>query len=575
MNSFSLRTSSFARRVSPLCCCLLWAGGVVLHSERVLAEDEDSVACAIRICDVTDTTGITFRHTDGSHGQRYIVETVTAGLATFDYDGDGNIDIYFLSGAPTEGCPGDAMARNALYRNDGDWRFTDVTDEAGVGDTGFGLGVAVADYDNDGDQDMYVNNYGPNVLYRNNGNGTFEDVTAGAGVGAGSLVGAGACFLDIEGDGDLDLYCANYVDFTYDNHIHVVVGGYPQYVGPKDYEPVADVLFRNNGDGTFTDVSAASGVSRDSGTGMGMVCLDFDNDGDTDVAVLNDVRGNFLFENDGSGKFSEIGLAAGIAFTADGMALGSMGIDCADYNNDGWLDLFQTAYSSELPALFRNTSMGFLEDVTRAAGAGTTTYRHVNWGCGFADFDSDGDRDLFIANGHLQDNVELYDDSTAYEVRNSLQMNCGNGKFTDVSDRCGNGLAPVRSSRGIGLDDLDNDGDVDAVILNSRREPTILRNESASKNHWIEIRLRGVRSNRDGVGAHVRVVAGDLVQLDEVHSGRGYQSHHGTRLHFGLGQRDTIDRIEVRWIGGKEEVFDEVHVDQILTLVEGTGQQKQ
>jgi hypothetical protein len=551
----------------PLCLCL-FLGWILalLHDSAVAAEAGG--ACPILLHDVSEATGITFRHTDGSCGRRYIVETVPAGLALFDYDGDGDIDVYFLNGAPTLGCRVDKPPRNALYRNDGDWRFTEVTDRAGVGDTGFGLGVAVADYDNDGDQDIYVNNFGPNVLYRNDGDGTFTDVTAQAGVGAGDTVGAGACFLDVEGDGDLDLYCANYVRFTYENHVDLVVGGFPQYVGPKDFEPQPDLLFRNNGDGTFTDISVEAGISQHAGTGMGMVCLDYDNDADTDIAVLNDVRGNFLFENDGSGKFREIGLMAGIAYSADGMTLGSMGIDCADYDNDGWLDLFQTAYAAELPALYRNTGLGFFEDVTRAAGAGTKTYPHVNWGTGFADFDNDGDRDLFIANGHLQDNVELYSDTTAYEVSNTLLMNTGNGKFVDVSKECGDALLPVLSSRGTGFDDLDNDGDVDAVILNSRREPTLIRNDTSNANHWIQIRLRGTKTNRDGVGAHVKVTAGDLVQLDEVHSGRGYQSHHGTRLQFGLGKRDHVDRIEVRWIGGGADVLEHVGVDRLLTIDE-------
>ena len=550
-----------------LCLCVLLGWILPLPRESAIA-GEPGGACPILLRDVTEATGITFRHTDGSSGRRYIVETVTAGLALFDYDGDGYIDIYFLNGAPTLGCRVDRPPRNTLFRNDGDWRFTDVTDQAGVGDTGFGLGVAVADYDNDGDPDIYVSNFGPNVLYQNNGDGTFKDLTAKAGVGAGDKVGAGACFLDIEGDGDLDLYCANYVRFTYENHVDLAVGGFPQYVGPKDYEPEPDTLFRNNGDGTFTDISTEAGISEHAGTGMGMVCLDYDNDGDTDIAVLNDVRGNFLFENDGSGKFREIGLMAGMAYSIDGMVLGSMGIDCGDYDNDGWLDLFQTAYSSELPALYRNTGIGFFEDVTRAAGAGIGTYPHVNWGTGFVDFDNDGDRDLFIANGHLQDNVQLYSDSTSYEVPNTLLMNTGNGKFVDVSKECGDGLLPELSSRGTGFDDLDNDGDVDVVILNSRREPTIIRNDTHNANHWIQIRLRGLKTNRDGVGAHVKVTAGDLAQLDEVHSGRGYQSHHGTRLHFGLGKRDHVDRIEVRWIGGGTDVVEDIGVDQLLTIVE-------
>jgi len=546
--------------------CLLFA----LRSETLVATSSaaEGRTCPILLRDVTSDTGITFRHTDGSSGRRYIVETVTAGLATFDYDNDGDIDIYFLNGAPTPGYQASTPPRNALYRNDGDWHFTEATEMAGVGDTGFGLGVAVADYDNDGHPDIYVNNFGPNVLYRNNGDGTFTDVTAESGVACGSKVGAGACFLDIEGDGDLDLYCANYVQFTYDDHKPLRVGGFPQYRSPKDYQPEPDFLYRNNGDGTFADISRESGIGTHAGTGMGIVCLDYDNDRDTDIAVLNDVRGNFLFENDGQGKFDEVGLVTGFGYNVDGMALGSMGIDCADDDNDGWLDLFQTAYSTELPVLYANTGVGFFEDLTRPAEAGIKTYPHVNWGVGFADFDNDRDRDLFLANGHLQDNIEQWADSTAYEVRNSLLMNTGARKFVDVSDVCGDGLLPKRSSRGTALDDLDNDGDVDIVVLNARSVPTILRNESKTGNHWIEIRLLGKKSNRDGVGAQVRVSSGDAVQLDEVHSGRGYQSHHGLRLHFGLGNREKIDRIEVRWVGGGVDVLENIDADRLVTITE-------
>lgn len=545
----------------------LWKAGILMAvvTFHTAAAEE----CSIRLTDMTQASGITFRHTDGSTGRRYIVETVTAGLATFDYNNDGLIDIYFLNGAPTWEARSDTPPRNALYRNDGDWHFTDVTEQAGVGDTGYGLGVAVADYDNDGDSDVYVNNFGPNILYRNNGDGTFTDVTKRAGVAAGDKVGAGACFLDADGDGFLDLYCANYVRFTYDTHVETVVDGHPQYTGPKDYEPEPDDFFMNNRDGTFREASQEAGFAAHEGTGMGIVCLDYDNDADTDIAVLNDVRGNFLFENDGSGHFTEVGLAAGIAYSADGMELGSMGFDCGDYNNDGWLDLYQTAYSSELPALFRNTGVGFFEDVTRASGAGAGCYPYVNWGTGFVDFDNDGDRDLFVANGHLQDNVHLYDTATSYEARNVVLMNTGDGKFVNVSDQCGDGLLPKLSSRGTAFDDLDNDGDVDAVVLNSREQPTILRNDSATGNHWIALRLQGVKANRDGVGAQVRVRTGDMEQTDEVHSGRGYQSHHGLRLYFGLGKHEQADRIEVRWVGGKVDTLENVAADRLVTIREG------
>jgi hypothetical protein len=520
---------------------------------------------------LTGQTGIAFVHTDGSSGQRYIPETVTAGLALVDYNGDGLVDIYFLNGAPLRGAATEGPApRNALYRNEGGWRFVDVTGQAGVGDTGFGLGVAAGDYDNDGHQDLFVNNHGPNVLYRNNGDGTFTETTDRAGMGGGRKVGAGACLFDMDGDGDLDLYVANYVKFTYETHFVPYPDGFPQYVSPRGYPFEPDVVYRNQGDGTFTDVSAESGVGQHAGSGMGMVCADYDKDGDTDVFVLNDVQGNFLFASDGSGHLEEVGLTAGTAYNAYGEELGSMGVDCGDYDNDGWLDFFMTSYQGQLPVLYRNTGNGSFKDVTLFAGAGEGSLPYVNWGTGLVDFDNDGDRDLFIACGHLQDNIDLYDDTTSYHVRNIVLMNRGDGKFVNVSDACGDGLLPQLSSRGAAFDDLDNDGDIDAVILNSRQQPTLLRNETVSGNHWIQIRLQGVGSNRDGVGAQVTVVADDLVQVDEVHSGRGYQSHWGTRLHFGLGRRDHIDRIEVRWIGGGVDVLEEVAVDKLMVITEGT-----
>ncbi len=551
-----------------------WMAGVLLTAGGW--QGDCLAQSPIRLREVTAETGIDFRHTDGGSGRRYVLEPMTAGLATFDYDSDGLIDIYFLNGAPLRGTHVDAPPKNRLYRNDGGWHFTDVTDRAGVGHTGYGLGVAAADYDNDGDQDLYLSNYGPNVLYRNNGDGTFTDVTEEAGVATGngvpaaSKVGAGVCFLDADRDGDLDVYCANYMRFTYADHVPKTLDGIPRYAGPKDFDPEADLLFRNNGDGTFTDVSAESGIAAHKGTGMGMVCLDYDNDADTDVIVMNDVRGNFMFENDGSGRFEEIGLVAGMAYNVDGLELASMGADTGDFDNDGRIDFFQTSYSNELPALFRNTGDGFFEDATRASGAGIGAYQHVNWGTGFVDFDNDGDRDLFLANGHLQDNVHLWDDTTSYLVRNIVLMNTGGGKFVNVSDQCGDGLLPRLSSRGAALDDLDNDGRVDVVVLNSRRRPTILRNESDTGNHWLQIRLRGVKSNRDGVGARVEVIADKLHQVDEVHSGRGYQSHFGSRLHFGLGRRGRVDRITVRWIGGGVDVLENVGADQLITITEGT-----
>ena len=525
--------------------------------------------CPIQLHEVGEETGIHFHHTDGSSGRRYIMETVTAGLALFDYDGDGLIDIYFVNGAPLKGTQTTQTPRNALYRNEGDWKFRDVTEEAGVGDTGFGLGVAIADYDQDGSPDIYVTNFGPNVLYHNQGDGTFSEATATAGVAAGSTVGAGAAFLDIDADGDLDLYAANYVKFTYETNVDRTVDGFPEYAGPKDYPHEPDYLFRNNSDGTFSDISREAGIAEIASSGMGMVCADYDRDGDTDIFVLNDVAGNSLLRNDGRGKFEDVAIETGFAYNLNGHELGAMGLDCGDYDNDGWLDFFMTSYAGELPVLFRNLGDGFFEDTTLQSGAGAGSLPHVNWGTGFVDFDNDGDLDLFIAQGHLQDNIELYSDTITYKARNTLLMNSGPGSFANVSDQAGDGLLPVHSSRGAAFDDLDNDGDVDAVIVNSREAATLLRNDSSTGHHWLQLELGGLHGNRDAVGAQVTVVAGDLSQVKEVHSGRSYQSHFGSRLCFGLGPRDRVDRIEIRWLGGATQILRDVAVDQRWLIREG------
>lgn len=525
----------------------------------------------IQLTDVTKLTGITFVHTDGGSGRRYIIETVSAGLALFDCDLDGDVDIYFPNGAPLKGTHLDTVPRHALYRNDGDFHFTEVTEKASLGNTGYGLGVTVGDYNNDGYGDLYINNYGPNILYRNNGDGTFTDVTIESGTDNGHQVGAGANFLDVDKDGDLDLFVANYLEFSYEAVGPATRRGVPVYPAPELFSAVPSALFRNNGDGTFTDVSRDSGIAAELGRGMGTVCADYDQDGDTDIFVANDSTRNFLFQNDGAGKFTEIGLLAGIAYERTGKAQGNMGVACADYNNDGWLDFFVTTYQRQLATLYRNGADRLFDDVTRISGAGSGTFQQVKWGTDLVDFDSDGDRDIFVACGHVMDNVEQYDNSTSYWAPNTLLMNGGGGKFIDVSAQAGDGMLVKLSSRGAGFDDLDGDGDVDVVILNSRQQPTVLRNDSRRDNHWLQLQLRGAGTNRDAVGTRVHVVTGKLVQIDEVHSGRGYQSHYGSKLYFGLGQRSRIDQIEIHWLGGTSEIFHDIPADQVVMLLEGTG----
>jgi hypothetical protein len=547
---------------------LLLAFVVACADVHLLPAQQSSACTGIVLSDVTPDTGVTFCHTDGGSGRRYIVEYVSAGLALFDYNGDGLIDIYLLNGAAMRGTHYKTPPKNVLYRNDGGWRFTDVTDQAGVGDTGHGLGVVVGDYDNDGDPDLYLNNFGPNVLYRNRGDGTFEDVTIKAGVANGDRVGAGVCFLDYDADGYLDLYVSNYLKFSFDLHVPQTDQGVPVYPSPLMYQPDPDTLYRNRGDGTFEDVSAECGIAQFAGTGMGMVCLDYDDDGDTDVIVGNDAMQNYLFENDGSGRFEEAGLLAGLAFDLAGIPQGTMGVECGDYDNDGGLDIFTTSYQAQPPVLYRYAGDKFFEDVTVVAGVGTRALPNVNWGIGMVDFDNDGDRDLFMACGHLQDNISQIDDTASYGVPNILLQNAGNGSFRDVSADSGSGMSAAYSSRGAGFDDLDNDGDVDAVILNARALPTLMRNDTRNRSRWLEVELTGRSSNRDGVGARVIVTAADLVQVAEVHSGRSYQSHFGSRLHFGLASNDRVDRIEIRWPSKTVDVIENVAVDQLVSVIE-------
>jgi len=454
-----------------------------------------------------------------------------------------------------------------LFRNDGNWRFTNVTKEAGVGDLRHGLGVTIGDYDNDGYQDIYVNNFGPNRLYRNNGNGTFRDVTAMAGVGNGNRVGAGTSFLDIDQDGDLDLYVANYLKFSYDTRVDRTSQGYAVYASPLDYKPDPDTLYRNNDDGTFTDVSKESGIGVHRGYGMGIVCSDYDGDGDADVIVGNDVGANFVFQNDGKGKFKEVGLLTGFAYDRTGSIQGTMGVDCADFDNDGHFDLHVTSYQNELATLYRNVNGVFMEDVTNVSGAGLGTNKEVTWGNGLVDFDNDGDRDIFIACGHLYPNVEKFDDQTSYKANNLLFENRGKGRFVNVTNQAGPGMQVTSSSRGAGFDDLDNDGDIDVVVLNSRGAPTLLRNDSAAAS-WIEVQLVGDRANRFGVGARINLLADGKRQFAEARSGRGYQGHYGSTIHFGLGNVTRVDEIKVLWPGGNETRLNQIPVNQRIIVRE-------
>ena len=522
---------------------------------------------SISLVDVTAQSKIDFVHSYDGHDQRYIVEAVGSGMSTLDFDSDGFIDVYFLNGAPIPVESGPKTS-NGLYRNLGHMTFADATLASHTDDVLFSMGVAVADYDSDGFPDIFVTNFGPNVLLRNNGDGTFEEVSMSAGVGGGDQLGAGACFLDADRDGHLDLFVGNYVQAPVEKNIKRTTEGFPSYPGPLDFKTDADVLFHNNGDGSFSDCSAASGFAEHSSTSMGCVAADFDDDGDTDIFVVNDVDRNFLFENDGTGKFIEVGIQRGVAFSQDGKRNGNMGVDCADFDGDGALDFFTTTFSNELPVLYRNDGFGNFADVTVEFGAGVNLLPHANWGASFFDVENDGDQDLVIANGHTDPNVSSWAYTTAWKVANTMLLNGGDGHFTDISKHCGSGFLPVESSRGVVTEDFDADGDLDIIFLNALARPTVIRNDSKPMHHWLQLDLKGKLSSRDGTGTRVTVeVAGKKI-VKEVHSGRGYQSSFGQRLHFGLGEAKSASKLNIRWPSGESQVIVDVAGDQILTVVQ-------
>lgn len=506
---------------------------------------------------------------------------MAAGLALLDYDGDGWIDLYLLNqrSLQSEGAAkSKAQARNGssignrLYRNNQDGTFNDVTDVAGVASGAFCLGVVAADLDNDGDQDLMISNFGKTELYLNNGDGTFTPRHNESGVvGNERQFGAGIGCLDIDNDGLVDLYASNYVDFTIERYNQVAPKSFPYPPGPKDFPPMSDRLYRNKGDGTFEDVSRSSGIAATAGPSMGLICGDFDGDKDADIFVCSDAAPNQYYVNDGMGRFTEQALAAGLAFDLSGNVNGSMGVDSGDYDGDGRVDLLITNCSGQTPVLYRNLGDGFFEDTSRLSQVGRSVLPHTNWGVGLVDFDNDADLDVYFANGHFLMNVEKIDDRTAYRVPNTLMLNDGRGKFSDHSKNAGAGMLVTESSRGAGFGDLDRDGDIDVVVLNVNAVPSCLENKSESIGSWIDIQLVGTRANRDGIGAKVALHVGDRKQVAMVHAGRGYQSHYGSKLHFGIGAAIKVDSIEVTWPGGVVELFEGCLAKSELILVEGRG----
>lgn len=521
--------------------------------------------------DATASAGIRFTHVSGARGNYLLPETLGAGGAFFDYDNDGRLDLYLVNSGDLENPA--SIHRSVLYRNIGDGVFADVTDSAGVGNAGrYGMGCAVGDYDNDGDSDLYVTNYGANVLYRNDRNGMFQDVTAQAGVGD-ALWSSSATFLDADRDGWLDLFVVNYVHYDATApQPPCVESGIQTYCHPRHFDGAPDHLFRNNRDGTFTDVSVPAGI-RDAGgafhgKGLGVVAADFNNDGWTDIYVANDDTPNYLFMNQKDGTFVETGVLAGCAYSGDGIAQAGMGVDAGDYDGDGWMDIFVTNLSYETNTLYRNNRDGTFTDATYEARLGSESYLFVGFGTGFLDADNDGLLDLFVANGHILDNIEQMTDVLTYEERNQLFQNAGDGTFTETPPETGDCFRRERVSRGAVFGDYDNDGDTDIVVTNSNQPAELWRNDTGQARNWLRVRCEGTAGNRDGIGARVLLTVGGKTQAREVHAGASYLSSNDSRLLFGLGDRRTAERLEIRWLSGASQVFENVSANQELVIVE-------
>ena len=558
---------------------------VALVSLGVLQQEPSSV----RFEDITAPAGIDFRHTNGASPQRHLQEIMGSGAIFFDYDNDGLVDLFLVDGGSLASPAVAARSHHRLYRNRGGGRFEDVTAKSGIGRApAYGMGACAADYDNDGAIDLFVTGAGSNALYHNRGNGTFTDVSSASGI-AGGPFATSCAFADVDRDGFVDLFVTNYVDARPETNVvcGVAASNARMYCHPLNFAPLASTLYHNNGNGTFTDISAKSGIGSHRGNGLGVVIGDYDDDGWPDIAVANDSMPNFLYHNEStpsgvasglpsgvasgfSRTFREVGLVSGIAVAADGNPRAGMGIDLADYDGDGRLDLFVTNHELETHTLFRNLGRGLFTDMTSQSGIGLETLPYVGFGTVFFDYDNDGDLDLAIANGHVVDNSGHYRPGSKTEQRKLLFRNDA-GRFTEIGRAAGPGFAIEKSGRALAAADIDNDGSLDLIFTNNGDAPNLLRNTAARDNNALLVRLVGTRSNRSAVGARLTLSAGSLKAVREVKAGSSYLSQSDLRQHFGLGRAMQADRLEIRWPSGQAEAVSNLAANQIVTITEGKG----
>ncbi|HVO58161.1 MAG TPA: CRTAC1 family protein [Dongiaceae bacterium] len=566
-----------AKRARAIASCALllanaWPGW---KAQNAAAVKKDSVAYFV---DQAAQAGLRAPNVFGGvDTKKYIIETTGTGVAIFDYDNDGWPDIFVVNGTTLDEKPGVAQPTNHLYHNNHDGTFTDVTEKAGLAHTGWGQGVCVGDYDNDGYQDLYVTYYGKNVLYHNNGNGTFTDVSAKAQVAGNGAWSTGCAFLDYDRDGKLDLFVATYVDFDVKTapgpgeRASCMWKGVPVMCGPRGLPWSKNTLYHNKGDGTFEDVTTQAKIDQTNGHyGFSVSTLDFDDDGWPDIYVACDSTPSILYRNNHDGTFTDVAVVAGAAFNEDGKEQAGMGSTVGDYNGDGRLDIFKTNFSDDTATLYRNNGDGTFDDVTFQAGLGLYT-KYLGWGTTFVDVDNDGWPDLLLVNGHVYPEVDRQHLGSDYQEPRILYHNKGNGTFEDISAEAGPAIGVKLSGRGLAVGDLWNDGRMSAVISNMNAPVSLLVNQLHNANHWVGFKTRGTKSNRDGIGARLRLKAGDRTLVDEVRSGSSYISNSDMRVHFGLGRIAKADWVEVRWPSGLKEKFSVERIDAFQELREGTG----